>query len=91
MVIKYTSIYHSKALQNVPKLGFFGLKTNPLATLYLSRAFSILYVFSIETSELPRTSMLAQVLQIIFGERTPCKKLADLHPSQGNLLQRNNF
>jgi hypothetical protein len=27
----------------------------------------------------------------IFGERTPCKKLADLHPRQGNLLQRNNF
>jgi hypothetical protein len=27
----------------------------------------------------------------ILGERTPCKKLADLHPRQGNLLQRNNF
>jgi hypothetical protein len=27
----------------------------------------------------------------IFGERTPCNKLADLHPRQGNLLQRNNF
>jgi hypothetical protein len=35
--------------------------------------------------------MLAQVQQIIFWERTPCKKLADLHPWQGNLLQRNNF
>jgi hypothetical protein len=27
----------------------------------------------------------------IFGERIPCKKLADLHSGQGNLLQRNNF
>jgi hypothetical protein len=27
----------------------------------------------------------------IFGERTPCKKLADHHPRQGKLLQTNNF
>jgi hypothetical protein len=27
----------------------------------------------------------------IFGERTPCEKLADLYPRQGNLLQRNIF
>jgi hypothetical protein len=27
----------------------------------------------------------------ILEERTPCKKSADLHPTQGNLLQRNNF
>jgi hypothetical protein len=27
----------------------------------------------------------------IFWERTPCKKSADLHPRQGNLLQRNNI
>jgi hypothetical protein len=33
MVIKYTNIYHSKALQNLPKFGLFGLKTNHLATL----------------------------------------------------------
>jgi hypothetical protein len=26
-----------------------------------------------------------------LGERTPCKKLADLRPRQGNLLQRNYF
>jgi hypothetical protein len=32
--------------------------------------------------------MLARVLQYILGERTPCKKLADLHPRHGNLLQR---
>jgi hypothetical protein len=30
-------------------------------------------------------------LASIFGERAPCKKLADLSPRQGNLLQRNNF
>jgi hypothetical protein len=28
-----------------------------------------------------RTRMLAQVLQIFFGEITPCKKLADRHPT----------
>jgi hypothetical protein len=33
MVIKYTNVFHSKALQNLPKLGFFGLKINHLATL----------------------------------------------------------
>jgi hypothetical protein len=33
MVIKYNNIYHSKALQNLPKFGIFGLKTNHLATL----------------------------------------------------------
>jgi hypothetical protein len=33
MAIKYTNIFQSKALQNLPKLGFFGLKTNRLATL----------------------------------------------------------
>jgi hypothetical protein len=35
MAIKYTNIYHSKALQNLPKFGIFGLKTNHLATLFL--------------------------------------------------------
>jgi hypothetical protein len=33
MVIKYTNIYHAKALQNLPKFRIFGLKTNHLATL----------------------------------------------------------
>jgi hypothetical protein len=33
MVIKYTNIYHSEALQNLPKFGIFGFKTNHLATL----------------------------------------------------------
>jgi hypothetical protein len=33
MNIKYTNIYHSKAIQNFPKFGIFGLKTNHLATL----------------------------------------------------------
>jgi hypothetical protein len=33
MVIKYTNIYHSKALRNLPKFGIFGLKTNHQATL----------------------------------------------------------
>jgi hypothetical protein len=33
MVLKYTNIFHCKTLQNVPKIGIFGLKTWHLATL----------------------------------------------------------
>jgi hypothetical protein len=33
MVIKYARIFHCKTLQNLPKIGIFGLKTNHLATL----------------------------------------------------------
>jgi hypothetical protein len=33
MPIKYINIYQSKALQNLPKFGIFGLKRNRLATL----------------------------------------------------------
>jgi hypothetical protein len=33
MVIKYTKIFYCKTLKNLPKFGFFGLKTNHLATL----------------------------------------------------------
>jgi hypothetical protein len=33
IVIKYTNIYHPKALQILPKFGILGLKTNHLATL----------------------------------------------------------
>jgi hypothetical protein len=36
VAIKYSKIYQSKALENLPKLGFFGLKINHLATLDLS-------------------------------------------------------
>jgi hypothetical protein len=32
MAIKYISIFQAKALKNLPKLGFFGLKMNHLAT-----------------------------------------------------------
>jgi hypothetical protein len=38
-----------------------------------------------------RTSMLAHVLQIFLGKEHLVKKLANHHPRQGNLLQRNNF
>jgi hypothetical protein len=38
MAIKYINIFKSEALQNLPKLGFFGMKTNHPATLLLSRA-----------------------------------------------------
>jgi hypothetical protein len=33
MVIKYTKIFHCKTLQNLPKIGGFGSKTDHLATL----------------------------------------------------------
>jgi hypothetical protein len=33
MAIKYINFFQSKALQNLPKIGIFGLKTNHLATL----------------------------------------------------------
>jgi hypothetical protein len=33
MIIKYNNIFYSKALQILPKYGFFGLKPNHLATL----------------------------------------------------------
>jgi hypothetical protein len=32
---KYTNIFHSNALQNIPNLGFFGMKIYHLATLQL--------------------------------------------------------
>jgi hypothetical protein len=38
-----------------------------------------------------RTSTLAQVVQIFGGKEHLVKKSADLHPRQGNLLQRSNF
>jgi hypothetical protein len=31
--IKYTSIFRCKSLQNLPKFGYFGFKTNHLASL----------------------------------------------------------
>jgi hypothetical protein len=37
MAIKYTNIFHSKVLKNLPKLGFLGLKIYHLATLVLIR------------------------------------------------------
>jgi hypothetical protein len=38
-----------------------------------------------------KTRTSTYVLQILFGGKTPCKKLADLHPRQGNLIQRTVF
>jgi hypothetical protein len=34
MTIKYTRIFHSKAVQNFTQIWIFGLKTNHLATLF---------------------------------------------------------
>jgi hypothetical protein len=38
MIMKYTNIFHSKALQNLPNLGFRGVKIYHLAALALRRA-----------------------------------------------------
>jgi hypothetical protein len=38
MAMKYTSIFHCQTLQNLPKLGFFGLKIYHLAILRLGTA-----------------------------------------------------
>jgi hypothetical protein len=54
MVIKYTNIYHSKALQNLPKFGIFGLKTNHLAILV-----GILRLFDFFTCFLQRRSAMS--------------------------------
>jgi hypothetical protein len=39
MIIKYTKMFPSKTLQNLPKIGIFCLKTNHLATLLCFRYF----------------------------------------------------
>jgi hypothetical protein len=38
MAIKYTNLFNSKALRNLPKLGFFGMKIYHLATLGQTRS-----------------------------------------------------
>jgi hypothetical protein len=43
MSIKSINIFQSKAPQNLPKLGFFGLKTNHLATLRLFGLFTLTF------------------------------------------------
>jgi hypothetical protein len=41
MAITYTNIFHCKALQNLPKLGFLGLKICHLATLSLTTTLDV--------------------------------------------------
>jgi hypothetical protein len=36
-----------------------------------------------------RTRMFEMLLQTFWAKKTPCKKSADLHPRQGNLLHWN--
>jgi hypothetical protein len=49
MAVKYTNIYHSKALQNVPISGIFGSKTNHLATLQSSKKIVTMRTSALET------------------------------------------
>jgi hypothetical protein len=45
---------------------------------------------TIEILDQRQVHMLAQVLQTFWAKK-PCKKFADLHPRQGNLLHLNIF
>jgi hypothetical protein len=45
MDIKYTNIFHCKALQNLPKICIFGLKIYHLATLISSRTSFSLHAY----------------------------------------------
>jgi hypothetical protein len=47
MTRPYQNIFHSKVLQNIPKLVFFGLKRNHLATLG-SKSIDFIDAYSIE-------------------------------------------
>jgi hypothetical protein len=46
---------------------------------------------AIEILKLEQVGMFALVLQNVLEKKIPCKKMADLHLNQGNLLHRNNF
>jgi hypothetical protein len=57
--VKFTNIFHYKALQNIPKLGFFGLKINNLATLLpislcMKLSFSAVYYRRQSQYKMPR-------------------------------------
>jgi hypothetical protein len=49
---KYTNIFHSNALQNMPKLGCFGMQTYHLATPVISYIQSVdgVYDYDIDTA-----------------------------------------
>jgi hypothetical protein len=62
MVIKYTNIFYSKAVQNLPKLGFFVLKINHLATLF--RAVTTEVVFVLQQSSVCRQPVNGEDIHI---------------------------
>jgi hypothetical protein len=61
MVIKYTNIFLFKALQNLPKSGIFGSKTNHLATLLLA------WRRSLSLCETGRASVVKMTLHMFYG------------------------
>jgi DNA-binding Xre family transcriptional regulator len=44
MVVKYTNIFHSKAIKKLTKIEIFGLKINHLAALYQTDKFPRIFM-----------------------------------------------
>jgi hypothetical protein len=51
MSLKYTNIFHLKALRNIPKFGIFGLKIYHLATLFPGSNVMISKIFFAESCD----------------------------------------
>jgi hypothetical protein len=94
MTIKYTSIFHSKALQNLPKLGFLVWKQTiwqpwiswgTVACLHSASKIGTLSERRTHHRNLStRTRMFELLLQTFWSNKNPCKNSADLHLRQGN-------
>jgi hypothetical protein len=73
MVIKYTNIFHSKAIQNLPKIGIFGLKINYLATLVditIEHCFLIHTCIQVKTNLTSLTTTTTIAYQWILSTNT---------------------
>jgi hypothetical protein len=71
MVIKYTNIFHSKVVQNLPKIGIFGLKINHLATLMLMEASPITKFSSAVTYFQHCLTVAIRVTRGFFEKKSP--------------------
>jgi hypothetical protein len=81
MAVKSTDIFNSKALQNIPKLGFYGLKIDHLATLvpiscliYCMRYWSTVIV---ETANIGRSQELSAFDPFEQKNRTKVARASD--------------
>jgi hypothetical protein len=93
MVIKYTNIYHSKALHNLPKFGIFGLKTNHLATLVPMMLFVFaFYFFSLSSKPCPgnQLGLIAKLQQMFYCVGTRVARFFLVHDTKtGKMYQMN--